>query len=213
MKVQDQEVPTINEFMQAFFQDFKDALVKWDLVIRDNFMSSDHKDTFYSNYGKGLDTWSITEPIIKFLAYTELCKVYKIRPEDHAYNDGRMLDYSVYIQSDDHDTISEIGIELKWGAFTRKGLQKSSSIRSLINDFVKMKELQNDHKYFIQHSISSLELELQIEALNNQITDEVDGRLIRKWIPRLIDIKSFEIVGAMNEAKRFNLLLWSVEKR
>ncbi|MDT3429259.1 hypothetical protein J2Z22_004860 [Paenibacillus forsythiae] len=206
----------VNEerFIKSFLIDVKNSLIKWDELIRNNYMDSMYKDNFYKEYGKGLDTWSVTEPILKFLIYIELLKKYKIRPEDHAYNDNKMLDFALYTELTDHCYISEIGIELKWAVFTKKGLLNQRSLQTLINDFVKMKELKNQYKYFIQHSITDQKVIVNQDILNKQILNDVDGRLMRKYIPRVISIESFEVWGSNEEIKKnFNLCLWAIQRR
>ncbi|MCR8644453.1 hypothetical protein NV379_17500 [Paenibacillus sp. N1-5-1-14] len=201
-------------FMRTFLLDMKQALMNWDERIRAQYLSSPYKDTFYKDYYKGIGTWSVTEPIIKFLVYVELLPKYKIRPEDYAYSNKKILDLALYTKLEDHSYISEIGIELKWARFKKNGLMYQASLQSLINDFVKMKALANEHKYFIQHAISDLGIVLDIENLNQQVLQQTDGRLLRTYIPELIAIESFEIWGASRETKKnFNLCLWKIHRK
>jgi hypothetical protein len=195
-------------FIDSFFDDLLEALKKWDLHIRHNFLDSIYLSTFYKDYWKGIATWSVTEPILKFLIYCELCKKYKIRPEDHAYQKNEMLDFSLFIESDDHNSISEIAIEFKWASFTKKGLLRSSGLESLIADFNKMKQLKNQHKYIIQFSVNETNQAISMDSINKQLQLTYDNRIFRKTKPHLIKIGSFQTLSPQEEMKDFTILLW-----
>jgi len=69
----------INKFVMEFLEDCTIALEKWDLDVRMKILNSSYANTFYSEFWKGIGVWSITEPIIKFIIFTDLCGKYQIR--------------------------------------------------------------------------------------------------------------------------------------
>ena len=67
-------------------------------------------------YGNmGISNYAATERTIQYIIFKELCKNYKIIPQDRGYHKTQQrLDLSIYNELDDRDQYGEIGVELKW---------------------------------------------------------------------------------------------------
>ncbi|PKM41782.1 MAG: hypothetical protein CVV03_11580 [Firmicutes bacterium HGW-Firmicutes-8] len=204
---------TIEQFMLVFLNDASEALKRCDRQIRDKFLSSHHKETFYRDYGKGLDTWSATEIIAKFLLYIELCPKYRIRPEDWGYKDSKLLDFAMYVQTEDDSEIPDVGVEMKWARFTREGKLTSDSLQLLVDDFVKIKKAVTPYKFLMQFAVNDPEIKLDFRRLNQQIEKEIDGRLLRKMIPVFFGTRSFSIASSERKQKNFTTVLWRVVEK
>ncbi|MGE5574810.1 MAG: hypothetical protein ACM3UL_01630 [Ignavibacteria bacterium] len=202
----------INKFMLEFLNDASKALQYWDNYVRDKFLNSFHRDTFYKNYWKGLGTWSVTEPILKFFLYIELCNKYRIRPEDWVYNDSKLLDFGIYVDKDEDSKIPEVAVEMKWVKFTQKGLLTSNSIQSMVNDFVKLKKVASPNKYIMQFAITEVGMKIDPRMLDNQMVEEIDGRITKKYIPQVVGVKTFPTyLSDETDQRNFSIILWEIQ--
>ena len=200
--------------MIEFLRDAKTALQEKDKYIRGKFLSSPDVDDFYKERAKGIATWSITEPILKFIIFTELCDKYKMRPEDCTYKSSELLDLALFVEEQDEIQSAEIGIEMKWAALTKKSLLASKSLKCLMADFNKIKKSATIHNYLLQFILHEAGVVIQSEALENQVVAECDGRSLRYFTPAIVGTEQFA-TWISNEAdiKMFSLVLWKVNKK
>ena len=196
-----------------FVRDVKQVLCEKDAYIRGKFLNSPELNGFYKDRYKGITTWSVTEPILKFIIITELCDKYKLLPEDRGYEGRQLLDLSLYIDEQDERNHAEIGIEMKWSALTKNSLMTSGSLECFVSDFIKIKKCMTDHKYLLQFVRHSPSIEIQPTKLEQQILDQYDNRSFRYFSTRVISVEQFPIWGANEaETETFSLLLWKVGK-
>ncbi len=108
-----------DRLMVEFVARSKDALRNYDRMIYRNLRKSKNKD-FYQEEWKGIGILGITEPFLRFLISSELCKTYRIRPE-RQYDDGSKFraDLGIYLDDESYEEGSppHITIEMKWGVF------------------------------------------------------------------------------------------------
>lgn len=138
------------------------------------------------------------------MIYIELCRKYKIIPEENSYKDLKRLDLAVYIK--DYEP-AEIGIELKWVKFTKEGRLRQYNLDKFKDDFVKIKAAPNHLKYIIQFGLTNSIL--SADVLNKQI-DDFDGRIVRTLKPKVIKINSFKTMTGKEETN-FVLVLWEIK--
>lgn len=201
-------------FMAEFLRDARTVLQEKDKYIRGKFLKSPEIDGFYKERAKGIATWSITEPILKFIIFTELCDKYKMRPEDTTYKSSELLDLSLFVEEQDEVNPAEIGVEMKWAALTQRNLFASWSLENLMSDFVKIKKSTTTHNYLLQFILHGHEKEIQPDVLENQIVSEYDGRSLRYFTPKLIGIEQFPTwISNETDVQMFSLLLWKVQKK
>lgn len=200
--------------MTEFLRDAKTALQEKDKYIRRKFLNSPEVDGFYKERAKGIATWSITEPILKFIIFTELCDKYKMRPEDCTYKSSELLDLALFVEEQNEIEFAEIGIEMKWAVLTKKSLLVSSSLKSLKADFVKIKKSATAHNYLLQFILHEPSVEIQLETLENQVVAECDGRSLRYFTPAIVGIEQFPTwLSNETDVQMFSLLLWKVNKK
>ena len=137
-----------------------------------------------------------------------------IRPEDNSYNDSKLLDLALYIEPIEklEDQIAEVGIELKWTKLTQQGRQYQNSFAKFLDDFSKIKNAFNPHKYILQLAIADINASINIQTLNEQVHEEVDGRSLRKFFPKAIKITSFLTLDQSSHNHKFVMILWSIEQ-
>lgn len=203
-----------DKLVNQFFDDVKMILEKEDLCIRNKFIKSELASNFYKDRWKGIGTWSITEPIIKFIIFKELCDKYKIRPEDNAYNNSKFLDLAIYLDEENETNHAEIGIELKWVSITKQSKMSSQSLQNFADDFVKIKNSKTKNNYLMQFGFVDRDIEIDICKLENQVSEEIDGRLLRKFVPMILAENDFT-TWASNEydLKKFILIMWKVVEK
>lgn len=200
--------------MTEFLRDAKTVLQEKDKYIRTKFLNSPEVDGFYKERAKGIATWSITEPILKFIIFTELCDKYKMRPEDCTYKNSELLDLALFVEEQNELEFAEIGIEMKWAALTKKSLLASRSLKSLKADFVKIKKSATAHNYLLQFILHEPSIEVQLETLENQVASECDGRSLRYFAPAIVGIEQFSTwISNETDVQMFSLLLWKVQKK
>lgn len=195
-----------------FLDDCAEALKGRDVALRTKLLNSAYSKGFYNNFWKGLGIRSITEPIIKFLIFSELCSKYQIISEDNSYNDSKLLDLALYIEPIDYldEQEAEVGIELKWTKLTKNGRQYTRGIDSFLSDFNKMKKASNRHKYIIQLAFAEKKIELNLTEFNDQMSEIIDGRSIKKIRPNAIKIAYFPTWDDSYETQNFVMVLWKL---
>ena len=204
---------TYDETMRAFIKDVKVVLQEKDAYIRNKFLNSPEVNGFYKDRGKGIATWSVTEPILKFIIFTELCDKYKMRPEDSTYKSSELLDLALFVDEQDEINPAEIGIEMKWAEFTKESLLTSGSLALLVEDFIKIKKSMTANNYLMQFILHKNSVEVNPLRLEQQINDTYDRRSFRYYAPQVIGIEQFPTwVSNEKDTKTFTLLLWKVEK-
>jgi hypothetical protein len=192
------------KFIIQFFDEATEALIKWDKYIRQQFLNSIYRDTFYEPSYKGLGAKSIAERFIQTLIYIELCKKYRISPEDNSYKGLKRLDLAVYINGYEP---AEVGIELKWVRFTKAGRLWQYHFDKFKEEFVKIKAAPNPNKYILQLGLTDVTINANV--LNQQI-DDFDGRTLRTLKPKVLKVNSFKTLTNDKETN-FVLVLWEIK--
>jgi len=202
-----------DNIMKTFVRDVKRVLQEQDLHIRNKFLKSPAVDGFYKDRHKGIATWSTTEPILKYLIFTELCDKYKMRQEDRAYKGSKLLDLSLFIDEENEWEPAEIGIEMKWAALTKNSRMTAGSLQCFVEDFVKIKEAMATHKYLLQFATHDPCLEIHPENIEQQLLEVYNKLSFRYFSLKGLCVEQFSILGSKeDEPVMFSLLLWKVEK-
>lgn len=134
-----------------------EVLQNYDLQIRKKMLNGNNKN-FYIYDAKGIGVYSITEPIIKFLIYTNLSDKYRMLSERTFYEDKKILDLALFYKhlSDDEianlnvDWDPDIAIEMKWAGMMNDGNLYSGWLNQIKLDIEKMNKLISiENKYFM----------------------------------------------------------------
>ncbi len=193
-----------NYMTDEILPSIRDALKKEDKHFRKQFKNSTHND-FYNENIKGIASYILTERTLQYLIFRELCKSYKVLPEDLAYVDSnKRLDISIYKNIKDPSKFAEIGIELKQVGFTKKDRLYKTSLNNLVSDFDKIKRVQNKNKYLIimgLHNKKNIDLDL----FNEYLRESIDNRKFRKF--RLDAISSTYFKTDLYKGKEFYLIV------
>ena len=198
-----------------FFDDFAIVLKKWNHRINSNIAFSIH-DQFYKGYeNTGISIWSITEPVLKFLAFYELCIKYKIRLEDHVYGDTtKLMDISLFVDSESDEDNAEYGFELKRVNFTNAGILDATSIDKLISEFEKIKLADVKFRYMIHLGSHSNKIDVTIDNLKDQVLKTIDQRLFRRFKLQPLAVKRFPLCSeedcTINDY--FYMILWYLDE-
>ncbi|MDD2482130.1 MAG: hypothetical protein PHC44_05690 [Lutispora sp.] len=151
------EISSIDAFMCHFCDDAIEVLQNYDLQIRKKMLNGNNKN-FYIYDAKGIGVYSITEPIIKFLIYTNLSDKYRMLSERTFYEDKKILDLALFYKhlSDDEianlnvDWDPDIAIEMKWAGMMNDGNLYSGWLNQIKLDIEKMNKLISiENKYFM----------------------------------------------------------------
>lgn len=203
-----------DRFMKRFLGDVSSVLQERDEYIRNKFLNSPDAAEFYKDRVKGIFTWSVTEPILKFLIFTELCDKYKMRPEDNTYKDSKLLDLSLFVDEQNEENAAEIGVEMKWAGLTKKNLLTSASLQCLVDDFTKIKNSTTSNNYLLQFLVHNPTLEIIPEQLEEQVVMQYDKRSFRYFAPKVVGVEQFPIwLADETNSNVFSLLLWKVKKQ
>lgn len=210
----------IDSFVKAFCSDSLRAISDYDSLINNNLKKSIHKD-FYADDVKGIGIYSVTEPIIKFLIYTNLCSKYQMWPEVTFYKNTKLLDLALfhkhlskqYIDDETQPWEPEIAIEMKWTGFRKNGEFSVSAIEGMIEDVYKLhKYCDIPNKYVMQFAIiPNSDFTLNKDLLELQVYEFIDKRKIRKKSVNLIYSNKFTTFGINEDDDwRFCILLWKI---
>jgi len=203
----------IDKFVIEFSQKALDVVKDYDSNIHHNFKNSLYKK-FYKYDNKGIFVYSITEPILKFLIFTELCKEYQIWPEGTFYEDSRkLLDFALFykeIEDIDVEIEPEIAIEMKWGGIRTDGTFYSWSMHNLIADIEKLYNNSNvSNKYLMQFvALDKTKTKINKTVLKTQLQSNIDGRSLKgKEKIELIYSNYFKAKGCN---LNFTIVLWKM---
>ncbi|WP_157723978.1 hypothetical protein [Thermincola potens] len=122
------------------------------------------------------------------------------------------MDFGIYVDKDEDSKIPEIAVEMKWVKFTQKGLLTSNSIQSMVNDFVKLKKVASPNKYIMQFAITGAGMKIDPRMLDNQMVEEIDGRITKKSIPQVVGVKTFPTyLSDETDQRNFSIILWEIQ--
>ena len=147
----------VTELMKTFCSDALRELNSYDTKLRNRIVKGyELSKNFYQKYPKGLYIYSITEPIIKWIIYTNLIDKYCMLPE-HKTSNGKFLDLALYSKSkpciDKHSP--DIAIEMKWVSFKKNGTISENYRKGMVDDAIKLHKLgsEYDYKYIMQFAV------------------------------------------------------------
>ena len=211
-----QKKTDVNQLMERFCQDALTELKTYDRKLRNRLIKGEETGNtgkFYSDYPKGLSIYSITEPIIKWLIYTNLCDRYCMWPELQTSN-GKFLDLALFLDPD--SGYPEIAIEMKWAGFRKDGRIDENSRKGMVDDAIKLHGLDFSNKYLMQFSIMS---ENDYKHIDTHTTAEYfhffDKRQFRNSVlnhdPIFID--SFPTWDDVCNPKRFAIIVWEINRK
>lgn len=206
-----------DQYVINFCKDCLEVLRKQDEELRNNLANSQYA-LFYKYDNKGINVYSITEPILKFFIFSSLCSKYQIWPEGNAfYKDKQLLDLALFsqrIENIDEEIEPDIAIEMKWADFTRAGRFYKWSIDNSVDDLYKLKkDCTVKNKYLMQFGRCNTEVEWKPDELLEQLLNRFDKRKIRGKQIRYIFGDSFNTCNSEINAdqRKFNILLWKIE--
>ena len=205
----------VEQFIVNFCQDALSGLKSFDRKMRNKFTKGEETGAtskFYKGYLKGISIYSITEPIIKWLIYTNLCDRYCMRTE-HLTDDGKYLDLALSINPDFDPNIA---IEMKWAGFRKNGSLYENSRLNMIDDAVKLHKMSFSYKYLMQFAILNINENKKI----NYDTIVKNFYNFNKWKfkngvlhPEPIFIRSFPTWDEGNNPRRFTLFFGKLLER
>ena len=214
----------VDRLMKQFVTDACAALKSYDNFLYRNLRNSDERvrEFYEEDEWKGLGVWGITEPIIRFLISSALCRKYRIWPE-HKYpgRTRRRADLTLYFEDSDFDgeSIPDITIEMKWGGLRRRydpGSLNRWSVTALQEDIRKLNALsRSPHNYVLQVGFAPEHITPGRAELNRQLRAELDGRTTRHLRIDLLDLQCFETHGADIRKRDWRcwLLCWKIGQR
>lgn len=206
---------TIDKYVIQFCQDSLKVLKKYNNKINHNLSESEYKE-FYKYDSKGVAIYSITEPILKFIIFSELCKKYQIWPEGNFYNGKKLLDIGLFsktVKNIEEEIAPDIAIEMKWGGIKKNGEFATWSLKNLVSDIYKLnKECDIKNKYLMQFIvIHSDEMEIDNTLLKQQLIQTIDKRKFRNRDIKFLYSGFFNTNGANENNKwKFSILLWKI---
>ena len=144
------------EFVHKFAKDAVFALQKHDSLLRIKLQRPEVKDFYYDEF-EGIGIWSITEPILKYIIFSDLCDIYYMQSEyGDYYGSAEKLDLALFNNDNPRNKWEnaqpDVAIEMKWTGFTKKGSFYSGWIKQLKSDVEKM--LQSKNKMLTDISFS-----------------------------------------------------------
>ena len=208
----------LDKYMKEFCNESLEVLKTYDQRIRDNLLLNENKD-FYS-FPKGLTVWSITEPILKFLIFSSLCKKYMIWPEaGEFYKEKKFLDLALFLpndlkhQIDSSEDEPDIAIEMKWGGLKKTGEFMKWGLNNFIDDMLKLhKSCTIKNKFIMQFIVLHNDIEIDGDVLKDQILSNVDKRKFRGKDIELLYANYFKTLGfSENELWPFYIVLWKIK--
>jgi len=195
--------------IEEILPSIRKALFNEDKLFKRKIHSSIHTD-FYLEDVKGIASYILTERTLQYVIFRELCKTYKIFPEDLAYlNSKERMDLSIYKNTKDLSKFAEIGIELKQVSFRNDGNLYKNGLDSLISDFEKIKRAGNRNKYIILFGLHNKKC-IEIEGFNKFLSKSIDNRKFKKFGLSLINQVSFKTDG-YNERNYYLINLLKVK--
>jgi len=183
-----------NFMIEEILPSIRKAFLKEDRLFQKKIKSSIHTD-FYEDDTKGISSYILTERTLQYIIFRELCKDYKIFPEDLAYgNSNERLDLSIYKNTKDSGKFAEIGVELKQVSFTNEGRLYQKSLNNLISDFDKIKRAGNKNKYILFFGLYHKK-SIDFDSFNEFLISAIDNRKFKKFRLELINQIYFKTDG------------------
>ncbi|MBK5261715.1 MAG: hypothetical protein JJE17_03965 [Peptostreptococcaceae bacterium] len=217
------ENPPIDSFMCDFCDDAINVLKKYDSQINTKMLSGPNKN-FYKYDAKGIGAWSITEPILKYLIYTNLVDKYKMLPERDFYGDKRLLDLAIFykditeeeINDDNVGWTPDVAIEMKWAGTRKDGNLYIGWLNQIKKDIVKMNDLRDiENKYLMLFNMN-YDLSKIVNPLMHigTLYDSMDKRKFKGKTIKLVYSNCFQTMDVKEEVNgRFYIHLYKIEKR
>lgn len=206
----------VDEYAMVFCEDCLRVLKEYDEMLYNNLIQSQYPE-FYRLDSKGIGVYSITEPILKFIIFSSLCKEYQLWPESPFYKGMKHLDLamcSCRIEDINADIEPDIAIEMKWGGIKKSGEFNKWSLNFIIDDIIKMhKECEVPNKYIMQFVIiHNDETVIDKETLERQVYESIDKRKVRNREFSLLFSNYFNTKGSDDHIdRRFYILLWKIK--
>ena len=206
----------VDKYVVDFCNDCLNVLQEYDVKLRKNLLDSEFK-IFYKYDSKGLAVYSITEPILKFLIFSSLCYKYQIWPESSFYKGKQLLDIALFtrrINNIDKEIEPDVAIEMKWAAVKKSGEFNKWSLKSLIDDILKLhKESETQNKYVMQFLVLHSDTqEIDNKVLEEQVFAGIDKRKFKSKDVKILFNKCFDTKGKDEKEKwKFYILLWGIK--
>lgn len=215
--------------MSEFCNHALDVLKKYDKNIKSRLVKGDYSD-FYSYDWKGIGIYSTTEPILKYLIFTNLLDKYRMWSEMSDYykdskENGKLLDLGLYFgdvnNESDEELIPNVAVEMKWTKLTQDGYFYSNWLPSIKRDITKLcrcsPEYQYAEKYFMQFLFVKQDMFTNQfeEKLRTQLTEQcnaiIDHRTLKNRKIKLVFNNGFKTLGRSDsDMYIFKILLWKI---
>lgn len=206
----------IDKYVIDFCNDALNALKNCNENLGGNLKSTKYK-SYYNEFPKGIFVRSLTEPILKFIIFLQLCCNHKMFPEAYGFYNGRqLLDLAIqspYIDEKKGIEYADIGVEMKWAKIGSKDEFLKWSLTDFKNDILKLhKNCIIENKYIMQFMLLEEEHEINTDdLLKNQLINDIDGRLFKNGDINLIYKDFFDTAGIKdNETWKFYIILWKI---
>ena len=206
------------QLIKEFCDDCLFVLKEYDEKIREKIINGVCAD-FYNNDYKGIGLYSVTEPILKYLIFTNLLDKYFMWSEYAGYyENGQLLDMGIYF-GDEEEVEPNIAIEMKWTYITKEGYFYKNWENSIKTDLVKLHRCKKiSNKYFMQfmmipvnHFNVGVDSDTLVKNLTDQCNDIIDHRIMWKKSVHLVYRNSFQTKGAsLSDYYDFTILLWHI---
>jgi hypothetical protein len=204
----------IDEYVKEFCIDSLKALKEYDEKLKTNIEGSKYQK-FYSDFPRGIFIRSITEPVLKFIIFSSLCKKHKMFPEASGYYKGKQL-LDLALSSpflDKGSDYADIAIEMKWGRIKKTGEFAKWSLDFIQKDLLKLHKFCTiENKYMMQFMYMDYDVKIDKETLKSQILYYIDKRKFRNKEMELIYDDYFETCELdLNKKNKFFILLWKIK--
>ena len=199
-----------NFMIQEILPAIRRALHMEDAILQTKLRDSKHAE-FYSPENaniQGISYSLLTERAFQYVIVRELCTDYKLLYEDGAYADSpkQRLDLSIYRDEADIDQYAEIGIEIKYVLFTKKGTLKAGNrFNGLVKDFEKIKKAGNKSKYLLLLGVHEKDT-VPLGSIEEQLGEKVSST---NHAPHRLADECFATVGDTSE-NFFHIVLMKV---
>ena len=205
-----------DKYVEAFCKDAIKVIKQYNSEIYARLERKAVKE-FYAEDWKGIGIYSITEPILKWIIFSNLCHKYRMSPEcSNFYADGKLLDLCLYL-TDDYEKAPDIAIEMKWAGFRNDKRPSAGWLKQMISDVTKLYQAKTpSNKYFMQFAfISQSEWRNLDEKIENTLTDFNNSRKAHKFRNGKLEFLTKErFLTTDNNDKRvcFVMLVWKIAK-
>lgn len=210
-------VSKADKLMKEFVKKSKHALKDYDRLIYENIKKTEHK-RFYEKEGKGLWVLGITEQVVRFLIYTQLCKKYRILPERQYENSRCRADLVIYMDDEksENEQPPDITVEIKWCEFRETyepGSLYKSSKNSFEEDLRKLRDLsESPNNYLLQIAFAPRHLPIKDEI--HKVNDKISGHITRYYDVKPLTTEHF-FTRSKTEKKDYSfwLICWKLVKK